>query len=137
MNKWQEKAIKSLMNEGYDSFTASKLYARAYRRLNYHLLSQGFDRHFEAYMSLVSDKNFIKFDIKSNRLYFVDTGEEVSTANFERKYTLDRLENLGRKYIEVQSDMDEYAIGNISLEELKRRIELFKLHNKEYHKEGS
>ena len=66
MNKWQEKAIRSLVSKGYDELTASKIYERAYKRLSPKMLSAGFDREFETYMSLVSDKNFIRFDIKSN-----------------------------------------------------------------------
>ena len=69
MNKWQEKAVRSLVNKGYDALTASKLYEKAYKRLSKATLSQGFNREFEDYMSLVSDKNFIRFDIKSNKLY--------------------------------------------------------------------
>lgn len=125
------------MNKGYDSLTASKIYERAYKRLSKKVLSTGFDREFEAYMSLVSEKNFIRFDIKSNRLYYVKTGEEVSSENFERQYTSDRLEKLADKYDEIWFDLEAYKAGEISLEELKRRIALFKEKNQQYHKEGS
>lgn len=137
MNKWQEKAIKSLMEKGYDSFTASKLYERAYKRLTPSLMSQGFDRYFEAYMSLVSDKNFIRFDIKNNRLYYLDTGNDVSKSTFEKKYTIDRLKNFSEKYFDVRMMIEEYEEGKITLDELNKFIKDFKKNNSDYHKEGS
>ena len=137
MNIWQEKAIKALMNKGYDSLTASKLYERAYKKLSPKVLSSGFDRYYESYMALISDKNFIKFDIKSNRLYYVNTGEDVKSDTFERNYTTKRLENFANKYDEVWFWLEEYNAGQMSLNELNERIKAFKKANAEYHKEGS
>ena len=137
MNKWQEQAIKTLVNRGYDTLTASKIYARAYKRLSSKIMSGGFDRSFETYMALVSDKNFIRFDIKGNRLYYVDTGEDVSSETFERNYTSRRLESLARKYPTIQGWLEEYNAGMITLNELNERIRKFKLQDPEYHKEGS
>lgn len=137
MNKWQERAIKTLVNKGYDELTASKIYERAYKRLSKKVLSTGFNREFEAYMSLVSDKNFVRFDIKRNRLYYVKTGEEVNTDTFERNYTSERLENLAAKYDEVYFWLEAYNAGEMSLNELNERIKAFKIANVEYQKEGS
>ncbi|MBO7714949.1 MAG: hypothetical protein J6S85_15380 [Methanobrevibacter sp.] len=137
MNKWQEKAIKSLVNKGYDELTASRLYEKAYKRLSPKVLSSGFNREFETYMSLVSDKNFIRFDIKNNRLYYVKTGEEVNTDTFERNYTTERLQNLADKYDEVYFWLESYNAGEMSLNELNERIKAFKIANVEYQKEGS
>ena len=137
MNIWQERTIKALVNKGYDEFTASRLYARAYERLKPSVLSSGFNREFEAYMSLVSDKNFIRFDIKKNRLYFVDTGDEVSTYSFEKRYTTERLKAFSNKYFEVRMMIEEYEEGKITLQELNNFIKNFKKNNSDYHKEGS
>ena len=137
MNKWQEKAIRTLVGRGYDEFTASRLYARAYKKLTSKVMSSGFDRSFETYMALVSEKNFIRFDIKNDRLYYVDTGQDVSTSSFERKYTTARLENLADKYFDVRMMVEEYENGKISLQELNDFIKKFKMNNPEYHKEGS
>ena len=137
MNKWQEKAIQTLVNRGFDEFTASKLYARAYKRLTKSVLSSGFDRYYETYMALVSEKNFIRFDIKNNRLFYVDTGEEVSSDTFERNYTTRRLENFANKYSDVWFWLEEYNAGQISLNELNERIKAFKKANAEYQKAGS
>ena len=137
MNKWQEKAIKSLVNKGYDELTASKLYERAYRRLSPKKLSSGFNREFEAYMSITSEKNFIRFDIKNNRLYYVKTGEEVQNDTFERNYTTERLKALSSKYADIEFWVEEYNAGQISLNELNERIKAFKKANAEYHSEGS
>lgn len=125
------------MNKGYDSLTASKLYERAYKKLSPKVLSSGFDRYYESYMALISDKNFIKFDIKSNRLYYVNTGEDVKSDTFERNYTTKRLENFANKYDEVWFWLEEYNAGQMSLNELNERIKAFKKANAEYHKEGS
>lgn len=137
MNIWQEKAIKSLVNKGYDELTASRLYEKAYKRLSPKVLSSGFNREFEAYMSLVSDKNFIRFDIKNNRLYYVKTGEEVGSDTFERNYTTERLKGLTEKYSDIDFWVEEYNAGQISLNELNERIKAFKKANAEYQKEGS
>lgn len=125
------------MNKGYDPLTASKIYERAYKRLNKNVLSSGFNREFEAYRALVSETNFIRFDIKNNRLYYIDTGEEVKTDTFERNYTTKRLENFANKYSDVYFWLEEYNAGEISLNELNERIKDFKKANAEYHKEGS
>ena len=137
MNKWQEKAINSLMNRGYDSYTASKLYERAYKRLSSSVLSKGFDRNFETYMALVNENNFIRFDIKGNRLYYIDTGIDVSTENFEREYTKSRLSAFSSKYETINEYVNLYESGEISLNELNNLIKEFKKTNAEYHKEGS
>ena len=137
MNKWQEKAIKSLMNRGYDSLTASKLYERAYKRLSSKILSTGFDRNYETYMAIVSENNFIRFDIKNNRLYYVDTGTDVSTGDFEKQYTKSRLSSFSSKYEIIQDYIEQYDRGEISLKELNEKIKRFKKDNQEYHKEGS
>ena len=136
MNKWQEKTIANLIDKGYDSYTASKIYDRAYKRVG-SILSKGFDRDFETYMSIVSNKGVISFDIKNNRLYYVNTGEEVKSETFERNYTSKRLENFANKYSEVYFWLEEYNAGQISLNELNERIKHFKKANAEYHKEGS
>lgn len=137
MNKWQEKAIKSLVNKGYDTLTASRLYERAYKRLSYSVLSKGFDRDFETYMSLVSETNFIRFDIKHNRLYYVDSGEDVSSLDFEKRYTVDRLSAFAKKYSTIEDYINMYKNGDITLNELNELIKRFKKENQEYHKEGS
>ena len=125
------------MDRGYDPLTASKLYARAYRRLTKSVMSKGFNREFEAYMSLVSGTNFIRFDIKNDRLYYVNTGEEVSTENFERTYTRDRLSGLAGKYGQIEAYLQEYEEGRLTLSELNNLIATFKRTNQDYHKEGS
>ena len=137
MNKWQERAIKSLMNRGYDALTASRLYDRAYKRLSSSILSNGFDRAFETYASLTQENNFIKFDIKNNRLYYRQTGEDVSSETFERSYTRNRLEALASKYDTIEQYIEEYESGEITLKELNEKIRQFKKSNAEYHKEGS
>lgn len=137
VNKWQEKTIKHLVNRGYDEFTASKIYLRAYKRLAPSKLSTGYNRNFEAYASIVFENNFIKFDIKNNRLFYVDTGKDVSTTTFERNYTINRLEKFGKKYFDVRMMINEYEEGKISLNELNNFIKDFKKNNREYHKEGS
>jgi len=137
MNKWQEKTIKALMNRGYDPLTASKLYERAYKKLTSKVISSGFDRSYETYMSLVNESNFIRFDIKNNRLFYVDTGIDVSSGNFEREYTKSRLSAFSNKYEIVQDYIEQYDRGEISLKELNEKIKRFKKDNQEYHKEGS
>lgn len=125
------------MNRGYDALTASRLYDRAYKRLSSSILSKGFDRAFETYASLTQENNFIKFDIKNNRLYYRQTGEDVSSATFERSYTRNRLEALAGKYDTVEQYIEEYESGEITLNELNEKIRQFKKSNAEYHKEGS
>lgn len=137
MNKWQEKAINNLMNKGYDAYTASRLYERAYKRLSYKLLSHGFDRNFEAYMAIANENNFIRFDIKNNRLYYVDTGVDVSSEDFEKEYTKSRLSAFSNKYDTIQNYVESYDRGEITLKELNDLIRDFKKTNAEYHKEGS
>ena len=137
MNKWQERAIKSLMNRGYDALTASRLYERAYKRLSSSVISKGFDRAFETYASLTQENNFIKFDIKNNRLYYRKTGEDVSSETFEKSYTRDRLGALAGKYDTIEEYVEEYEAGEITLTELNEKIRQFKRTNSEYHKEGS
>ena len=137
MNKWQERAIKHLVNKGYDEFTASKLYARAYKRLSPSMLAEGYNRNFEAYASIAFENNFVKFDIKNNRLYYVKTGEEVSSANFQMNYTRERLSSLANKYETVETYLEQYENGQISLQQLNKNIADFKKSNSEYHKEGS
>ena len=125
------------MNRGYDSLTASKLYERAYKKLSSKMLSTGFDRSYETYMSIISDNNFIRFDIKNNRLYYVDTGIDVSSENFEREYTKSRLSAFSSKYDVIKSYVEQYEQGEITLKELNEMIKKFKKDNQEYHKEGS
>lgn len=125
------------MNRGYDAFTASRLYDRAYKRLSSSILSKGFDRAFETYASLTQENNFIKFDIKNNRLYYRQSGEDISSENFEKSYTRDRLGALAKKYDTVESFVEEYENGEITLNELNEKIRQFKKSNAEYHKEGS
>ena len=137
MNKWQERTIKSLMNKGYDAYTSSKLYDRAYKRLTKSVMSKGFDRAFETYAALTQENNFITFDIKNNRLYYRDTGEDVSSKDFEKSYTRSRLSNFAKKYDMIEEYLEQYENGDMSLNELNRKIEDFKRKNQEYHKEGS
>ena len=125
------------MNRGYDSLTASRLYERAYKRLSSKILSTGFDRNYETYMAIVSESNFIRFDIKNNRLYYVDTGTDVSTEDFEKQYTKSRLSSFSNKYEIIQDYIEQYDRGEISLKELNEKIKSFKKDNQEYHKEGS
>ena len=103
------------MNKGYDALTASKLYERAYNRLPPSMLSTGFDRDFETYASLIYENNFVKFDIRSNRLYYRKTGEDVSSATFERSYTRNRLEALSNKYDTIKQYIEEYESGEITI----------------------
>lgn len=137
MNIWQEKAIQSLVNKGYDAFTASKLYVRAYSRLSAKMLSTGFDRHYEAYRALVGENNFIRFDIKNNRLYYVNNGIDVSTETFEKEYTKSRLSSFADKYDTIKDFIRQYDNGEITLNELNEKIKRFKKENQDYHKEGS
>ena len=125
------------MNRGYDSLTASRLYERAYKRLSSKILSTGFDRNYETYMAIISESNFIRFDIKNNRLYYVDTGTDVSTEDFEKQYTKSRLSSFSSKYEIIQDYIEQYDRGEISLKELNEKIKQFKKDNQEYHKEGS
>lgn len=136
MNKWQEKTIANLMRRGYDSYTASKIYDRAYTRVG-SIISKGFNREFETFMSIASDTNFVNFDIKGNRLYYTDTGEDVKSETFERRYTTDRLREFAKKHIDVQRKLDEYILGKITLQELNDYVAEFKKTNQEYLKEGS
>lgn len=137
MNKWQERAVKALMNEGYDSLTASRLYHRAYQKLSPKLLATDFNREFEAYASLVVKNNFIKFDIRRDKLYVLKTGEEVNSNTFAKAHTINRLSSLGAKYLEVNEYIEQYIRGDITLNELNEKIRQFKKSNAEYHKEGS
>ena len=137
MANWKERALIYLMEEkGYDIFTAGKIYARAYKRIG-KSISQDFNREFETYASLAYNNNFVKFDIKSNRLYIRKTGETLNSDTFAKAYTVNRLSNFASKYSEVNYDLQRYIEGEISLEELNRNIEEFKRTNAEYLKEGS
>lgn len=133
---WRELAIKSLMNNyGYDVLTASKIYNRAVKRIT--TMTDEWNAEFQAYASLVYDNNFIKFDIKSNRLYFRKTNEDVTTERFQKAETLNRLSNMASKYLEVNNILQDYLNGDISLQELNNKIEFFRRTNAEYLKEGS
>lgn len=133
---WRELAIKSLMNNyGYDPLTASKIYNRAVKRIT--TMTDEWNAEFQAYASLVYDNNFIKFDIKSNRLYFRKTNEDVTTERFQKAETLNRLSNMASKYLEVNNILQDYLNGDISLQELNNKIEFFRRTNAEYLKEGS
>lgn len=136
MNKWQEKTIANLMRRGYDSYTASKIYERAYKRVG-SLVSKDYNREFETFMSISSDKNFIQFDIKGNKLFIKDTGEDAKPETFAKAMTLNRVSNLAAKYLEVNDIVEDYIRGNISLNELNQKIKEFKKSNAEYQKEGS
>ena len=136
MNKWQEKTIANLMHRGFDSYTASKIYERAYKRVG-SLVSKDYNREFETFMSIASDKNFVKFDIKGNRLYIRSTGEDAKPDTFAKSMTINRVSNLAAKYLEVNDIVEDYIRGDITLNELNQRIKEFKKSNAEYQKEGS
>ena len=122
--------------KGYDVFTASKIYNRAYSRIG-KVIDKAFNRDFETYASLVYKNNFVKFDIKSERLYLRNTGQELTGDTFAKAYTVNRLSNFASKYTEVNDKLQEYMTGDISLQQLNDYIDYFKKTNAEYNKEGS
>lgn len=122
--------------QGYDIFTASKIYSRAYKRMG-RIISKEFNRDFEAYASIAFENNFVKFDINHDRLYLRKTGEELNGDIFAKAYTVNRLGAFASKYLEINSYLEQYMTGDISLQELNNLIDSFKKTNAEYLKEGS
>lgn len=125
-----------MQEHGFDTYTASKIYARAYKRTE-NSISKGFNIDFETYASIAYSSNFIKYDIKGDRLYIRKTGEDISTSSFEKEYTNKRLAIFAGKYSQIQHYVDLYNRDVISLENLNFLIEGFKLINADYWKEGS
>ena len=136
---WRAEAVSYIVNKyHYDTYTASKIYNRALNRLE-KMISNDFNLYFETYASIVFHDNFVKFDIKSEKLYNKSWEEitELSKEEFEHQYTNDKLKVLADKYIDVQAYLNMYNGGLITLQELNDLVQKFKETNSNYAKEGS
>lgn len=136
---WRAEAVSYIENKyHYDTYTASKIYNRALNRLE-KMISSDFNLEFETYASIVFKENFVRFDVKSERLYNKSWEEinEMTKEEFEKEYTNDKLRELASKYIDVQAYLNIYNGGQISLQELNDLIKEFKETNSKYAKEGS
>lgn len=136
---WRAEAVSYIENKyHYDTYTASKIYNRALNRLE-KMISSGFNLEFETYASIVFKNNFVKFDIKSEKLYDKSWNElkDLSKEEFEKEYTNEKLRELSNKYIDVQAYLNMYNGGQISLQELNDLIKDFRETNLQYAREGS
>ena len=71
----------------------------------------------------------------STRPFFTDDLTFKSPVEFEKLYVLERLDRMAHKYSEIKELLQMYSDGNISLDELNKRIAKFKETNEEYMKQ--
>lgn len=121
--KTVDKLFKKVTSQLYSQFKSTDIKFRGKNRQT--------DIYAEAYRLIIgintSTQSFFDEDFNLK--------EEITSgviANFEQRYTVNRLKNMANAYDEVKILLNDYLSGNMTLDELTDEIEDFKKTNSKY-----